>query len=78
MQNEFGRHYLDWEHWEEALNRYFVAPMDEAEWRIMMESRLQQPGEAAKEYVLLKNALFRKRAIPTLEPERIVSHSGFA
>jgi hypothetical protein len=70
-QNEFGRHYPDWARWESALSRYFVTPMDEAEWRVDMESLVQHPGETAKEYVLLKNALFRKRAIATKEVERI-------
>ena len=45
--------------------------MDETEWRLMMERRVQLPNEPTTDYIVHKNALFRKRPTPTAEVDRI-------
>jgi hypothetical protein len=45
--------------------------MDETEWRLMMERRVQLPNEPTTDYIIHKNALFRKRPTPTAEADRI-------
>ena len=69
---DFGDRILSWEQWEEALRSFFVEPMDEIEWRLMMELRVQLPDEPSNHYILQKNAMFRKRpGQVTPEAERI-------
>ena len=69
---DFGIGLNDWDAWEAALNRYFVEPMDEIEWKFKMEARIQQVGKATKDYLVQKNYLFRKHPrAPLPEPEKI-------
>ena len=67
----FGERIPEWDDWEDALNRYFVSPMDESEWRMMMENRVQLPNESSHTYIAKKIALFRKRPTPTNEADRV-------
>ena len=69
---DFGVGLNDWDAWKAALNRYFVEPMDEIEWKFKMEARIQQMDEATKDYLIQKNYLFRKHPrAPLPEQEKI-------
>ena len=45
--------------------------MDETEWRLRIEGLKQLPNEPSRDYILKKNALFRKRPTQTAEADRI-------
>ena len=68
---DFGAAYPEWVQWEEALSRYFITPMDETEWRLRIEGLKQLLNEPSRDYILKKNALFRKRPTQTAEAVRI-------
>ncbi|KZS19675.1 Uncharacterized protein APZ42_013835 [Daphnia magna] len=66
-----GQNYGTWPLWSAALFTNFSHTLSFLEWSLMVEARVQKPGESCLEYVLDKRRLYLRSPVPLPEVDII-------